>query len=550
MSDYYIVGDLVAEFLQTVGVTTAFGLVSVHNIPMLDAIGRRNAIRFVKARGEHGAGHMADAFVRTSGDLAVLFSSTGPGAANAVPALVEARFAGTPLLHITGQTASPNLDRDQGTVHDVPGQLQMLEAVSKTAYRIRDAGSALGILTKAVSDALSAPMGPVSIEIPIDVQRTAIKRPDILDRNPLALPQPQAAPMADIEQAAAMLRQAKRPMLWTGNGAKFAGAAVNRLVEMGIPLATSWNGRAVISEHHPLNFAGLYGSPEIANFLASVDLLIVAGCRLRGHETADMSMALPGPRIHIDADPAANGRTYDNELFLCGDAGATLEALGDLVAEQLSLEAGYSDAAKAAKTAAQEGFTEFLGDYGAMPAVVRAAMPADAVWVRDVTLNNTTWGNRMFPLNAPRDNVYPISAAIGPGLPLGIGAALGAKGRKTVSMSGDGGFAINLAELWTAVDENADVVFMVMNDRGYGVIKHIQSSLYGGRHFFADPTAPDYKTLAEMCGMPFFHSDTVAGVGAALTAAIAVDGPALLEVDMNAIGPFPAYFKPPPYASK
>ena len=550
MSDHYIVGDLVAEFLQTVGVTTAFGLVSVHNIPMLDAIGRRNAIRFVKARGEHGAGHMADAFVRTSGDLAVLFSSTGPGAANAVPALVEARFAGTPLLHITGQTASPNLDRDQGTVHDVPGQLQMLEAVSKTAYRIRDAGSALGILTKAVSDALSAPMGPVSIEIPIDVQRTAIKRPDILDRNPLALPQPQAAPMADIEQAAAMLRQAKRPMLWTGNGAKFAGAAVNRLVEMGIPLATSWNGRAVISEHHPLNFAGLYGSPEIANLLASVDLLIVAGCRLRGHETADMSMALPGPRIHIDADPAANGRTYDNELFLCGDAGATFEALGDLGAEQLSLESGYSDAAKAAKTAAQDGFTEFLGDYGAMPAVVRAAMPADAVWVRDVTLNNTTWGNRMFPLNAPRDNVYPISAAIGPGLPLGIGAALGAKGRKTVSMSGDGGFAINLAELWTAVDENADVVFMVMNDRGYGVIKHIQSSLYGGRHFFADPTAPDYKTLAEMCGMPFFHSDTVAGVGAALTAAIAVDGPALLEVDMNAIGPFPAYFKPPPYASK
>ena len=88
-----------------------------------------------------------------------------------------------------------------------------------------------------------------------------------------------------------------------------------------------------------------------------------------------------------------------------------------------------------------------------MPAVVRAAMPADALWVRDVTMNNTTWGNRWFPLNAPRDNIYPISAAIGPGLPLGIGAALGAGGRKTVMMSGDGGFAINLAELWTAMDE-------------------------------------------------------------------------------------------------
>ncbi|MEC8563901.1 MAG: thiamine pyrophosphate-binding protein, partial [Pseudomonadota bacterium] len=166
MSDRYIVGDLVAEFLQAVGVTTAFGLVSVHNIPMLDAIGRRNAIRFVKARGEHGAGHMADAFIRASGDLAVLFTSTGPGAANGIPALVEAGFAGTPLIHITGQTASGNIDRDQGPVHDLPGQLAMLESVSKSAYRVRDAASALGTLTRAVSDARFLSLGSSATRAP------------------------------------------------------------------------------------------------------------------------------------------------------------------------------------------------------------------------------------------------------------------------------------------------------------------------------------------------------------------------------------------------
>ena len=117
-------------------------------------------------------------------------------------------------------------------------------------------------------------------------------------------------------------------------------------------------------------------------------------------------------------------------------------------------------------------------------------------------------------------------------------------------MSGDGGFAVNLAELWTAMDEGVDAVFMIMNDHGYGVIKHIQTSLYGGRHYFADPSAPDYRGRAALCGMPFFHSDTVAGVGPALEAALAVDGPAMVEVDMSAIGAYPTYYKPPPYADK
>ena len=120
----YTVGDLVAEFLQAAGVTTAFGIVSVHNIPVLDAIGRRNAIRFVPARGEMGAGHMADAYARVSGGLGVLVSSTGPGAANSVPGLTEAAFAGSPVLHITGQTPTRFLQRDTGSVHDLPGPVE------------------------------------------------------------------------------------------------------------------------------------------------------------------------------------------------------------------------------------------------------------------------------------------------------------------------------------------------------------------------------------------------------------------------------------------
>ena len=143
----YTVGDLVAEFLSACGVSTVFGIASVHNIPMLDGIGRRNAIRYVMTR-ELGGLHMADGFCARDGRLGVFFSSTGPGAANAVGGLIEAQFAGSPVLHITGQTATKFVDKALGTVHDPRDQLTMLGSVSKSAYRVRQASQALGVLTR------------------------------------------------------------------------------------------------------------------------------------------------------------------------------------------------------------------------------------------------------------------------------------------------------------------------------------------------------------------------------------------------------------------
>ena len=115
----YNVGDLVAEFLHCIRVEDVFGVVSVHNIPILDAIGRRNYIKMIPARGEMGAGHMADGYARAKNGLGVVFTSTGPGAANVAGAIVEARFSGSAVLHFTGQTATENIDKNQGTVHDV-----------------------------------------------------------------------------------------------------------------------------------------------------------------------------------------------------------------------------------------------------------------------------------------------------------------------------------------------------------------------------------------------------------------------------------------------
>ncbi len=543
------VGDLVAEFLEAIGVDTVFGVVSVHNIPILDAIGRRNAIRFVMGRGETGAGHMADAYARVSGKPGVLITSTGPGAANAVGALVEAGFAGTPMLHLTGQTASAYLDRGQGLVHDVPDQLGMLRSVSKAAFRVRSADLAFGTLVKSASLALGPPAGPVSIEIPIDIQRESVRRPGEIET--LTLPTAQALPGAErgLDAIAARVAGAKRPLLWTGNGAKHAREAVQRWVDLGIPLATSWNGRGVLPETHPQVLGPLATLPEVLAWLQSVDLMVIAGCRLRGQETADMSLALPGNRIQIDVDPAASGRTYAAGFFHVAEAGAALHAVADRLEQgPLAIDSGFVAAAATVKKRAVENYIADLGAYREFPARMRAVMPADAVWVRDVTLANSTWGNRILPVCDPRHNVYPVSAAIGPGLPFGIGASIGARGRKVVAMCGDGGFCLGLAEIWTAVQERADVVFVVMNDSGYGVIRHIQDALYEGRHFYGDLLAPDWEHLARLVGIPFGRVRAPDQLDRVMRTALAAAGPALVEVDMAAIGAYPRYFQPPPYS--
>ena len=546
MSSDYTVGDLVAEFLSACGVTTAFGIASIHNIPMLDAIGRRNTIRFMMARGELGGLHMADGYARVNGGLGVFFSSTGPGAANTVGGLIEAHFAHSPVLHITGHTATRFADRELGTVHDPYDQLGMMKSVGKSAYRIRSAQQAMGVLTRAAVDALSAPMGPVSVEIPIDLQRAKIERPGELDSFVLPLPPPRMPSSTELDELASRVLAAKRPMLWLGHGATNAGVEAARLLDLGFGMVTSWNGRATVPEDHPQNLGGLTGNglPIVADFYKTVDLCLVVGSRLRGHETGDFGIPLPANLIQVDCDPMANGRTYGNKFFVCGDSRETLKGLLARIEGKMGVQAGYAKEFSDLKVAAQKEFIDTLGVYGTFSRQLRDVMPRDAIWARDVTQNNTTWGNRVFPLSAPNQNVYPTGAGIGQGLCLGIGAAAAAmqNSQKTVIMSGDGGFYLNMGELWTAVQEDLDMVVVVMNDAGYGVIKRIQDHTAQGRRYYADLQGPALEKIAAMSDIPFFKVERAEAFGETMAKAIAIKGLTMVEVDMTAVGEFPPYY--------
>ena len=201
MSAKATVGEILAVFLERCGVRVTFGVISIHNMPFLDAIGIRNNIRFVASRSEAGAVNMADAYARVAPQLGVAFTSTGTAAGNSAGAMIEAQTAGTPLLHITGQIETAHLDKKHGYIHEAKDQLMMLRAVSKSARRITDADSALKSFKLAVQDALSAPTGPVSIEVPIDIQHTKIEWPKNLNPLPIKTVKPNEKKLDEISSS-------------------------------------------------------------------------------------------------------------------------------------------------------------------------------------------------------------------------------------------------------------------------------------------------------------------------------------------------------------
>jgi acetolactate synthase-1/2/3 large subunit len=531
------VGELVVRFLEKLDVTAAFGVVSIHNMPILDAVNRRRRIRFVPARGEAGAASMADAFARVSGGLGVVITSTGTAAANAAGGLVEALTAGTPMLHLTGQIDSPYLDRDLGYLHEARNQLGMLKAVSKAALRIDTPQAALSILQQAATAALSPPSGPVSVEIPIDVQHA-----DVAEAS-LHAPEIEALPPDAVDRLAERLLSAKRPLLWLGGGARHAGAAVRRLAELGFGVITSVQGRGILPEDHARSLGAFQLAYE--DLFAGCDAALVVGSRLRSNETLGYRLKLPKPLYRIDADPARQAHPYGCELFVRGDACLALEALAQRLGG-LKVDPGFATDLASARRKAEAQARDVLGPYDALVDALQRLAGRDFSWVRDVTVSNSTWGNRLLRIYGARDGVHALGGGIGLGLPMAIGAAIASPRRKTVCLVGDGGLQLSLGELATLVQENADVVVVLMNDRGYGVIRNIWDAQYGGRRAYADLHTPEFAALARALDLPHGVIKTRADFQPVLQAAFGTRGPALVEVDMNAVGPYASAFAGPP----
>lgn len=538
------VGDLVARYLADIGVSTAFGVISIHNMPILDAIARQGRIRFVAARGEAGALNMADAYARVSKGLGVAITSTGTAAGNACGAQAEALTAGSRVLHITATVDSPFMDRDRAAIHDVPRQPEMLKGVSKRFVRMWDAKGAAGALEAAAIAALEPPTGPASLEIPVDVQRAATTA-----AGPFACPvvARRAPDEAAIARAAKLISAAKRPLLWLGGGARGAEHEARELARRGFCVVTSTNGRAVVPESAPGSLGAFNMTPEAEEIYRQSDLMLVVGSRLRGNETRNNRMVLPTPLIQIDAEPTQNGRNYPCDLFIGADAKLALGALLAALPEMLDVDPQFSYAVSVARAKAEGALRSRLGPYQTIADALQDRVSAGGhPFVRDVTISNSTFGNRYVQIAAPHLGVHALGGGIGQGIAMATGAALACPRAKTVALVGDGGAQLGLAELITVVEEDAPVAFVLMNDRAYGVIENIQDAQYGGRRHYSKLRTPDFALLCAAVGLRHRTVHRVEDFASAFDAEIATPGPGLIEVDMTAIGPFAETFAGPP----
>ncbi|MFG0748719.1 thiamine pyrophosphate-binding protein [Acinetobacter ursingii] len=534
MTERVNVGEAIARLLEEHDVNSIYGVISIHNLPIADAVGRREKIRFVAARGEAGAVTMADAHARFKG-LGVALTSTGAGAGNAVGSLIEAMNAASPVLHLTGQVEREYLDRDASFIHETKDQLTFLRAWSKAAFRITSPDNAIGVIREAIRVATTVPMGPVSVELPIDVQAAEIDLP--LDLSPVKAMQLPAVDETQVQLLVDQIKQAKRPVFWIGGGALNSVDEIKAIADLGIPVVSSTHGRGILPDAHPRSLGAFHNSAKVEELLKNADLLVVVGSRLRSNETKTYSVQFPENIIQIDANPVAQQRNYKILHFICSDAKDILSRSLVQLNGVSKVDADYDQAIVDAKNAAVDALRKQLDQYALICDHLRAALPEDGIFVRDITMSGSTWGSRLFPVQAPNRNIHSLAGAIGLGLAHAIGSSIANPDKKVVGLVGDGGLMLGIGEIATMAQENTDMVLMIMNDGGYGVMRGIQNNYFGGRQYFNELHTPDYQKLGESMGVKSWKVGSADEFKVAIQEAIDFNGPAVIELDMHSIGP-------------
>ena len=539
-------GDLLVEVLRTLNVEAAFGVVSVHNLPLVDAL--THQLRWVPTRSEAGSVNAADGYARVNRTPGCAVTSTGTGAANAAGALVEALTAGSPVLHVTGQIPSEYLGRGRGVIHETRDQLGMLQACSVWAATVgTEASAAFAVAAGRLG---CHPRGPVSLEWPIDLQygdtvpfEPSADGTTAYSSGSAETPGPEDAAL---DRAVELIAAAERPLVWAGGGAVGCGEQIDDLLrQTGAGLFTSNAGRGVLPETDDRVIGNFAASAAGAELLGQADLLISVGTHFRTNETRSYRLAVPPLHVQIDVDVAAVGRVYPTDVGIVGEAGVVLDALSRrLAGGAAAAQPAWSAAVAAARTRCRAQLRRDIGPYSKICDIMTSVLSDGAPRVRDITIPNSSWGNRLLPIIDPATNVVPRGGGIGQAVGMSIGTAVARPTEPTMVMVGDGGLAPQLGELATLAQENLPVTVVVFDDGGYGVLRNTQDQ-HLGRRSGVDLLAPDLASAATAFDMGYSDALTPDDFARAFEAAMNAGSPQLIRVDCEALGPMPVPFVPP-----
>jgi acetolactate synthase I/II/III large subunit len=494
------------EILLAEKVKTIFGYPGGAIMPIYDALyDYRDKLEHILVRHEQGSIHAAQGFARTSGEVGIVFATSGPGATNLVTGLADAMIDSTPLVCITGQVFAHLLGTDAFQETDV---VNITTPVTKWNYQITDATEIPSVLAKAFYIARSGRPGPVLIDITKNAQIQKFDFEGYVPCNHIRSYRPKPIVRPEyLEAAAKLINEAKKPFIIFGQGVILGEAEKEFkafIEKSGIPAAWTILGLSALSTDHPLNVGmlgmhGNYGPNVLTN---ECDVLIAVGMRFDDRVTGRLDKyAKQAKIIHLDIDPSEIDKNVKSTVPVWGDCKETLPMLTKLVDKKTHPEwlARFEDLKqKETETCFNKDLrpTSDTLSMGEVINLLNELTDGNAVIVSDVGQHQMV-ACRYAKFNQTRSNVTSGGlGTMGFGLPAAIGAKFGAPDRDVVAIIGDGGFQMTLQELGTIMQNDVNVKIIILNNEFLGMVRQWQELFNERRYSFTDIQSPDFVALA------------------------------------------------------
>jgi acetolactate synthase-1/2/3 large subunit len=532
--------DLFVRCLEAEGIEYVFGVPGEENADFAMSLDASESIDFVLTRHEQGAAFMADVYGRLTGNPAVALGTLGPGATNLVTGVADANMDRAPMLVVTGQADSRRQHKESHQAMDV---VSMFRPITKSARSVLRPDSIPEMVRKAVRLARTEKPGAVHIELAEDI--AAMETP----AQPMK-PRRYRRPAPDgeaVNHAFELIRDARQPLILAGNGCirEDASAQLRRFCERtGIGVLSTFMAKGCVDmdADYCLFTIGLQSRDWVTHAVEEADLIVTLGYDMVEYEPLLWNPGRDKRIVHIDIEPAEIDDHYHPEVEAIGDIPHALEMLNERLDSYLAGGGVIEyelDGQRAVRRAMQEDFAEYAEDD-----TEGSIRPQKVLWdarhalaPRDVLLSDVgahkMWIARYYQCNEPNTCLIPNGfCSMGFALPGAIAAHLVAPDRRVLAICGDGGFLMNVQEMETARRLDCDIVVMVWEDGGYGLIEWKQNNEFG-RHTDLAFGNPDWLMLAESFGWNGYRCDRSAELASTLERAFESPGPSLVVVPID-----------------
>ena len=531
--------EIVITALREQGVDVMFGYPGGAVLPIYDALYSVPEIRHVLVRHEQGAGHAAEGYARSTGKAGVALVTSGPGATNMVTPITDAMMDSIPMVVITGQVPTHLIGTDAFQECDTVG---ITRCCAKHNYLVTDIADLARTLHEAFLIATTGRPGPVVIDIPKDIQfatgpyvsKSAVSKPTY---RPQTVPDPVA-----VDQAVEMMKQARRPVFYTGGGVINSGPqasqALRKLQSLtGFPVTSTLMGLGAFPASHPdwLGMLGMHGAYEANHAMHDCDLMVCVGARFDDRVTGRIDAFSPGSRkIHIDIDPSSINKVIRVDLPVIADCGAALEAMIDAWGQAAPQDLGEWKK-QIAEWKARDCFAFETNETEIKPqhAVARLhALTRDReTYITTEVGQHQMWAAQHYHFEHP--NRWMTSGGLGTmgyGLPAAIGVQAAHPDALVIDIAGEASVQMVLQELSTAVQHRLPIKVFILNNEWMGMVRQWQELLHGERysHSYSE-SLPDFVRLAEAYGALGLMCDHPQALDETIRQMIDHDGPVLVD---------------------